>query len=510
MASSKSSAKTESDDTTTPLAAPAAPEGRTLTQTTIRNAALLLVQKGSQFITAALFATIVPRLMGPDIFGRYALITSVLIWFGLLGGVSLVQTMSRFTPEFIVRGDTEGLKKLFGSLLVMRFFNASGAALLYFAFTSYWFPELDRVTLMIVASTIVIRSAEKLFFALFLGLNQANRWGMGDTINRWLSLFFVIGGFYGGGLRGACLGIGFGELVLLLIAISFARPYLTLSAFRLDRKYLMPYLRFGLSFFGSSLLFSLFQQSGETLMRIVSSDYAQVGHYGLAFRIYFTVTITMWQFGMAFSPLINTWKTQGNDREIARCTESLLKWMATGGVVIIMATALMGADIAPFAFGSEYHPVARNLIPLTLALLPFALIIIGRMLAFTYNRPGIAFQVAMLQFLCYLGLGIPLIQEQGSFGGSLAVLIAISVSGLYFAVRIRQALPFSLWQWGQPILLGSFFAPLAWLRSSVWVNIACLIFFLLAYGSLLARFRVVTRGEVMRISKAFRRVRVAT
>src|SRR5687768_6821877 len=53
---------------------------------TIRGVGLLAVQRGFHVVAGVIFAMFVPRLMGPDTFGRYALVTSVSLWFALMTG----------------------------------------------------------------------------------------------------------------------------------------------------------------------------------------------------------------------------------------------------------------------------------------------------------------------------------------------------------------------------------------------------------------------------------------
>ena len=72
------------------------------------------------WLTATLFALIVPRLMGPDLFGRYSLLTSVSMWFAMLSGLGAVSLLTRIVPQFSAAGDVIGLRKLVTNLLVLR------------------------------------------------------------------------------------------------------------------------------------------------------------------------------------------------------------------------------------------------------------------------------------------------------------------------------------------------------------------------------------------------------
>src|SRR5688572_17348013 len=96
---------------------------------TIRNAGLLMIQRGFHIVAGFVFAIFIPRMMGPDTYGRYALITSISLWFALMSGMGAVSMMSRFVPEFIVREDRAGLEKLVSNMLFLRMTNGLIAAL---------------------------------------------------------------------------------------------------------------------------------------------------------------------------------------------------------------------------------------------------------------------------------------------------------------------------------------------------------------------------------------------
>ena len=73
---------------------------------TVRNAGWLVGQRVVHVAAATLFAVAVPRLMGPDVFGQYSLLTSVSMWFAMLSGLGAVSLMSRIVPALTAAGDT--------------------------------------------------------------------------------------------------------------------------------------------------------------------------------------------------------------------------------------------------------------------------------------------------------------------------------------------------------------------------------------------------------------------
>ncbi len=473
-------------------------------QQTVRNAGLLIGQRGFHVAGALLVAILIPRLMGPEIFGKYTLITSLSMWFALFNSLSSAQIMGRFVPQLAREENPASLQKFLGNLFVVRLGNGVLAGAAYLLLTVLWFPELDRVALAFIALTVLFRTSGKLVFAFFLGLNQAAHWGAGEILRQWLSLAGLLPGFYFGGLRGACLGIALAEFCVLLVGILLARSYLVWSHLRLDRRYLAPFLQFSIAFFASNLLLTVAQRSGELLVRLASGDYVQVGYYGVAYKAYFLAAQTIWQLTMAFSPLVTSLRVQGNDEAIGRWIERLLKALAVSGVVASFGALLLGEALVVLVIGKNYQPVATNLLFLAPALLAYALASAARLLALTYDRPRFALEAAAIQVVGFAGFGFPLAARYGSAGACLAMLLSVAAYAAYFIWRMRGVRWLSLKGWAMPILLGLLFLPLAWLRSSWQINSALFLLFLVAYVSLLFLTKVIKPDEILSLKRALR------
>ena len=120
---------------------------------TVRNAGWLVGQRVVHVAAATLFAVAVPRLMGPDVFGQYSLLTSVSMWFAMLSGLGAVSLMSRIVPALTAAGDTAGLRKLFSSLLTLRTGTGVLTALSYMAVVALVLGERDWVSASLIAAS---------------------------------------------------------------------------------------------------------------------------------------------------------------------------------------------------------------------------------------------------------------------------------------------------------------------------------------------------------------------
>ena len=474
---------------------------------TVRNAGWLVLQRGLHLVTATLFALLVPRLMGPDLFGRYALLTSVSMWFAMLSGLGAVSLMTRIVPQFTATGDLFGLRKLITNLLVLRVSTGVITATAYFLVIALALGERDYVAAMLVALAVFTRTVGNVCFSLFLGLNQAARWGMGDLTRRIATLAGVLIGFPLAGLRGACAGFAAANLLVLIIGVAGAWRYLLWSALDLRRSYLGPYLRTGTSFAAGNLLLALAQRSGETVVRLASASYVQVGYYGAAYSIYLTGAHALWQGALSFAPLLVGLLTRGDAVQVTSWLARLLKWMFVVSSLASLATLLMGHDLVPLVLGADYRPVADCLWPLALALFALAVSSIGRLSALVLDRPGLSATAAAVELAMFWGLGTLLATRFGALGMSVAALCGTIGYAAVISWRVHAELPYSPRPALTAAALALPFAPLVLLRSSWRLNAMLLAIAVVGYVGLLLWRRVITVDEIATLRRVMRRDR---
>ncbi|MBK7927560.1 MAG: lipopolysaccharide biosynthesis protein [Bryobacterales bacterium] len=329
-------------------------------RTTLRQVVLLAAQRVAQIAAGFLYVALIPRAMGPEVYGQFTTLQSISLWFSMLSGLGALSMMTRFVPEFIQRNDSAGLRKLCASLLTLRLGTAAAGALIYFALVPLWFGDLDWLAVALVSATISLRVASGLPFTLLLGLNLASRWGAAEMLRRLLLFPLTYGGYHLAGLAGACAAPLAVELLLLLLGLWWTRGYIPPPTLSLDRAFMKPYLSFSAVFFAGNLLIMAFQQGGTPLVRLISGHYAEAGYYSIAFSAYLAGSATLWKLISGFGALFSSLQMQGRTHELAAWTNRLLVGLAIAGV---LATALLYscADLAvERLLGEAYRPVAPS------------------------------------------------------------------------------------------------------------------------------------------------------
>ena len=428
----------------------------------VRQVAYLALQRVAQIAADLLYVALIPRAMGPGVFGQFSTVQAISLWFAMLTGLGAISVMTRYVPEFVQRDDMAGLRKLTGSLFTLRLGSGLLGAVIYFAFVRLWLRELDSVALAAVALTVTLRIASGLPFSLLLGLNQAARWGAGELLRRGLMLPLTVAGFAWAGLRGACIALALTEAMVLCLGLWWTRDYMDRPSLPLDRAFLKPYLQFSAVFFTGNLLVMFFHQGGAPLARLVTGDYDEAGYYAVAFGAYQAGAYVLWNLVNGFGPLMTSLRIRGETEQVKAWTERLLRVLAVTGVLAVGLLFSCSGLLVAHALGRGYARVEPLLPLLAVAGLASGPGSVARMLSVSYNLGRLSIHGAAVQLGCFLVLGCVLIPRSGSMGACVAVVAATAVFSLYSTWRVRDTVRYSLNTWLGAVALGVACSPLLW------------------------------------------------
>ncbi len=461
---------------------------------TVRQAGGLALQRAVLIASAVASASLIPRAMGAEIYGQFALIHSMSLWFALLNGMGAVSMMTRFVPDFVERQDWDGLRRLTGGMLALRSSSGLLSCLVYFALTTLWLRDLDPMAIAFVALSVALRTAANLPFTLLLGLNQASRWGAADLLRHALHAPLVFAGYQVAGLRGACATLPLTELVVLTLGLWWIRSHLSLGSLWVDREFLKPFVRFSVGFLLSNLLIVLFDRGGAPLVHWVSGRYADAGFYTLATSAYLMAAGTVWRMLSAFGPLLSGLRSRGEVEALRQWVEGILKVLAVGSVAGAAFTYTCGAWTLRWIVGPGYEEAAPLLPTVALAGIALGPGAVARLLAVCYGQPRSTIVAAALQAALFAVLSLFFIPRFGTQGAAVSLVLAVALFAAYGTWRMRQAFPYSLRPWGFVVLLGVLSSPPLW----VWPAAGILPFgaFLAIFALLLAGFRIFSGSEL--------------
>jgi O-antigen/teichoic acid export membrane protein len=492
-----------------PPAVPVPSTSRRHGRTALRNVTVLLVLRVLIVIGGVASAALVPRTMGPATYGRYDLITMLTFLFSMLGALGMGQVINRQAPQLEAEGATDGLRALFGNLLVLRTLATVAVALLYFTITGLWLGDVDRTVLVLLAAAVLLRGPAGLCYSLFLGQGRIGRWALPEMIRQWGSVAFALPGFLLGGLRGAVAGYLISESVIFTVGFVGARRTIARPALRFDLRAVSPLLRIGLAFFASDLLLSAIDRSGAVLLRVVTHDYAQVGMFGVSHQIFGAALLSSSQISNSFLPLLTVLRMRGRAAELRLWVERVVKWLAVAAVLALLGSVTVGKEVVPLVLGRAYAPAYRNLVVLAATLLFLPLNQICCVLALTHDRPARVFHAAVIRLLVFWLAGVALVARGGSFGACIAVGVGVAAQTGYLVARSWRVVGPACRRWCGVTGLGLLFLPAALLRVSPFVNFALFAVTAAAYLLLLRVLGAISTRELRALYRALGIARAA-
>ena len=283
-----------------------------------------------------------------------------------------------------------------------------------------WLRDIDVIGLLFIAGAVFSRPVGNMLLALMLGLNQAARWALGETLRRWLTFVLVVAGYNAWGFRGACLGYFAAHAAALVFGVWTARAYVDWRALVPKLEFLAPHLRTGASFAVGNILLALSQRTGETLVHLSTGRFAEVGYFGVAYGVYVAAGQALWHFAVSFAPMLVGWKEQGDVPAIRDWISRFAFRLIAGAVVLAVLMVLVGPIAVGLVLGPEYTSVAASLPPLAIAMVALTVASISRLRALVADRPDVAAIAAGLELAAFWGVGAILAPEYGSYGAALA------------------------------------------------------------------------------------------
>ena len=470
----------------------------------MRNAGFVLLQRVADVVRAVCYGALIPRLMGPDDYGRLSVLISVAVYFAILPGLGSAQVMSRFVPGLRLAGNEEGIRRLYGGLLAVRLLTALLSAAACYAVVALWLSDLPLVLAVLMAVGVLLRVPGSLPFALLLGLDRAGRWGMSEVLRRWLSLLLVIPGYLVLGLPGAALAFTLTEVAVLALGFGWTHGWLSRATLRIDRTELAPYLAFSSYYLASNALALAAQQAPAPLVRAVSGEYEQAAYFASAQAAYLVGVGLLGQVLLSLVPWLSALRESGHGARALAVAERMLCGLAVLGAVALLAALLVGEPVVRLVLGAAYLPAVPCLPALALALVSSGAVQVTRVVALIHDRPGLVVESSAVQLAGVLLLGPPLVAALGAPGGALAVLAASALAGAHGLFRLRDVAPGLGRGLLHAVALAALFLPLPLLIGEPLPRALALLGAVLGYAALLQLTGVLGSGDLQRLRGALR------
>ncbi len=462
----------------------------------VRNLSALSLHKIGQITGALVFAVLIPRSLGPVLFGQLAFILALSLLLHMVGDLGGLDILGRFVPGWAQEGP-DGQRRI-GRLVWQLIWVRLGLGLLITTALVLGgrrlAPWLGPEQAAWVGLGVALRLLSWTPYHLSFGLNRMGRWAVELSWRQWAMIPCLLLGRRWG-LDGLLIGLLVAEAFFVGLGALWLGPYG--RPHRPDGRALWPYLRFGMGFFLANLLVVLLYRSGPVLLEVLTRDTVAVGHLSLALSLYALLITIIGQYLTAFVPTLALLATRGQMAEARRQLQQVLHHSTVLMGALLIGIGLLIEPLAPRLFGPAFGPAGRLFSLLALALPLQPLVSAGRGAAAAFGHPWVALVAMTVGLLTGLVVGLALIPATGAPGAVMALVLGILATAMTLVVAGRA--------WLRPPWRSLVSAVLPWVLiltkpiPSLPLALVLMGPALVAYLALLLLGRVLTPAELRRL-----------
>jgi O-antigen/teichoic acid export membrane protein len=472
---------------------------------TTKNISNVVLLRVFQYPFLLLAVILIPRVMGPEIYGKYALLISINAMAGSLVYLGVGEIFGRFIPEFAVRGEWATIRRLSSNIFYFKCVIDLLASVVLFSMLHYIYNDRfpNSYFILIVVILLVVDLGSIPYFLLF-GLNKLAKYSLRDPFRRALSLILILILFHYYGLIGAIVATLVVESSLAILYFFWTRKYFRIEGFGFDLSLLKPYLKFGFIFYISIGVLNVWQRLGNSLIEYMTRSSREVALFDIPNQIFLTVLNFIPVITVYFVPVFTELLLAGKEGKLINWSILIMKYTGILCMIIFLGFILTGPDLIPIIIGSKYKEIFPNGVVLLSSIFPMNFAQLGVVFSIVYKEPGKYLRALCFAFSAFLVVSILLIPKYASMGCSIATFISCMVLAVVLFVYFREKLFPCVADGFKIIALGLIFVPFLFLKGNLITNLFLAVCSVLAYILLLFASRVLNLGEIKVLFRAIR------
>ena len=472
-----------------------------LTSKNLSKVALLRI---AQYPFIALFAITVPRMMGPSIYGQYALFVSVVGMVAAILDLGITEIAARKIPELQQHDDTRGIRTFFSRMLSLKL-AVDLLVITVFAVVLSQLRIVPRQYIGALVLATLVSDIGATAYGVLFGLNRMAVCSARDPLRRAAALVLVVVLYRRFGLSGAISSVVLAECLLMLINVGWVRHYISPLELIPSLTYSAPLVRYGLLFYLSWGVTNLWQRLGNTLINYLYHDFAQIAAFDLSNQIFLTATGFTLFLITALAPMFTRLRLDGKEAKLFDWSRRILTYNQIACMAGFAAWLLVGGQLVRVMIGPQYGSLYANVAILLCGSFPMVIVQLGLTFAMAYAEPRsylVALCVAVMSFLLS---SIVLVPFYGALGCSAATALSCFFCAFTIGLRYRTNLGQALMPSIKAIAIGAALLLGCWLYHGTWVrNCWLLLSFLSLYVAALVISRVIEWSEIRQAWLALR------
>jgi O-antigen/teichoic acid export membrane protein len=396
---------------------------------------------GGQLVTwsmTLLWTLIVPRLLGPDSYGKLVAAISVSGVLGLFLGMG---TRPYLVREIVIRPDEA--PKLVGTAVILRVLVSPLVVCAAIAFAMVAHYKHDQAILLYLAVVVNVATLTMdPMQATFQALQRMKYLAFADIINKTAqSLVGIVIAVAGLGAIGIVSNMAVVACAVLVLNLFWLRRYVRIDL-RTNTRLIARMFKESLSFWAAGLFFTIYLWI-DTVMLSLMTDSKIVGWYGAATTLFQTLSFIPVLLATAWLPPLVAAFGHGR-RRLYETARKPLEVVLVISAPIAAGTAMAAPTMIHILYGTGYAHAAPALVILALTLPPTYVNIITNQVLLAERRQIVCTWVAVAAAVLNPLLNLFLIPatvsryHNGAIGAALALLLTevfITVLNYFFVSR---------------------------------------------------------------------------
>jgi O-antigen/teichoic acid export membrane protein len=451
--------------------------------------------KTIEYTGLILFLAVIPRSMGPEEYGNFAVILSLLGMFALTSALGGLAMFGRFVPKFSADDQPELIRGLFTQFFVFRLLLALPLMVLFPLLLTHLRPDIAAEVSLAAAIAYFFGTLSMSCFQLFFGQNRMGLWLFHDSSGRLLLVILLAAYWRDFDLKNAVYSLAIIECFLACPALFWARKYFDFGSAIQQLPTFVPHLKFGLAFFASNLLLMVVWRSGEVIIVSFSADSEQVAFYNLASSMFLALNALFGQVSTLLIPSVSALHASEQHERKVYWLGSMLKYITVATLLALIFINTVGEPVLVMLLGQGFSEVSINLFIISISLLPLNMVRLGLITAVVHDKLRENFIMASIAMVSFLISAVLLAPEMGARGVSISVVISAFTSAAFAYWHFRLSSISRAAGFGKIVVMGCFFV--GFVMFSGYPPIVTGVVSLLAFSALLLLFRIVRISELL-------------
>ena len=431
-----------------------------------RNLSLISINKVIQLMGGALWALIIPRWMGPEAYGQFALATAIsllLWWAGDFGGL---EVFGRHLPTLREKNPEEA-RQLFAQTFLLRVLVAVLLIPLMLVVGPLIAPWLRGWPSFLIAASAGLHIISWTSYHTLYAQNEMGKWSVEISwrLTVQLPLILLVASY---GLVAQMAAYMFTEIIFLAIAVWWTRAWFSEADFRPNLRFLRPYMRMGVGFWATNVGIILLFRTGTILVQILTGDSVQVSYYDLALVVFFLIFTIVDQLTRAFLPTVSEFEDEGQKQRLGNWLQVVTSWGTALAMLAVVGVQYTADWIMPFILGSDYAASAPVLRIMLLALPALVLVGVGTVATAVRQSARAKIIAIAIGIVIFWGGSAILAPRLGATGAAWALSLGLITYALALFAQVREDLQF---RWGALIAIIALALPLLALTPLLTSNI---------------------------------------